>query len=47
MRLYGRFEENDRSKLFDNADFSYTRVTVERPPRLHYRMTIEDKACLP
>ena len=44
VRLYGRFEENDRSKLFDNADFGYTRVTVERPLRLHYRMTIEDKA---
>ena len=43
VRLYGRFEENDRSKLFDNADFGYTRVTVERPLRLRYGMTIEDK----
>ncbi|MDE2758591.1 MAG: class I SAM-dependent DNA methyltransferase [Acidobacteriota bacterium] len=44
VRLYGRFEENDRSKLFDNADFGYTRVTVERPLRLRYQMTVEDKA---
>ena len=44
VRLYGRFEENDRSKLFDNADFGHTRVTVERPLRLRYRMTFEDKA---
>ena len=44
VRLYGRFEHNDRSKLFDNADFGYTRVTVERPLRLRYRMTVEDKA---
>ena len=44
VRLYGHFEENDRSKLFDNADLGYTRVTVERPLRLRYWMTIEDKA---
>ena len=44
VRLYGRFEEGERSKIFDNADFGYTRVTVERPLRLRYRMTIEDKA---
>ena len=44
VRLYGGFEENDRSRLFDNDDFGYTRVTIERPLRLCYRMTIEDKA---
>ena len=43
VRLYGRFEGGDRSKIFDNADFGYTRVTVERPLRLVYRMTVEDK----
>ena len=43
VRLYGRFEESDRSKVFDNADFGYTRVTVERPLRLRYRMTVDDK----
>jgi type I restriction enzyme M protein len=44
VRLYGRFEGGERSKIFDNADFGYTRVTVERPLRLTYRMTTEDKA---
>ena len=44
VRLYGHFENGDRSKRFDNADFGYTRVTVERPLRLRYQMTVEDKA---
>ena len=44
VRLYGKFEEGERSKIFDNADFGYTRVTVERPLRLRYQMTTEDKA---
>ena len=44
VRLYGRFEEGPRSKIFDNADFGYTRVTIERPLRLRYQMTIDDKA---
>ena len=44
VRLYGRFEDSERSKLFDNDDFGYTRVTVEQPLRLRYQMTIEDKA---
>ena len=42
VRLYGRFEDGDHSKRFDNADFGYTRVTIERPLRLRYQMTIED-----
>ena len=44
VQLYGRFEDGERSKIFDNADFGYTRVTVERPLRLRYQMTIEDKS---
>ena len=44
VTLYGRFEDSENSKIFDNADFGYTRVTVERPLRLRYRMTVEDKA---
>ncbi len=30
--------------IFDNADFGYTRVTIERPLRLRYQMTADDKA---
>ncbi len=44
VRLYGRFAANEKSKLFDNADFGYTRVTIERPLRLRYQMSVEDKA---
>lgn len=44
VKLYGKFKESDASKIFDNADFGYTRVTVECPLRLHYQMTLEDKA---
>jgi type I restriction enzyme M protein len=43
VQLYGRFENADLSKIFQNADFGYTRVTVERPLRLRYQMTTEDK----
>ena len=44
VQLYGAFADGDRSKVFDNADFGYTRVTVERPLRLCYRMTLDGKA---
>jgi type I restriction enzyme M protein len=44
VKLYGRFTDNERSRIFDNTDFGYTRVTVERPLRLRYQMTTEDKA---
>lgn len=30
-RLYGDFRESDISKIFDNEDFGYTKITVERP----------------
>ncbi len=43
VRLYGRFEDGERFKVFDNADFGYTRITVERPLRLRYQMATEDK----
>ncbi len=43
VRLYGRFERTEVSEIFENADFGYTRVTVDRPLRLRYQMTIPDK----
>ena len=45
VRIYGRFEDGEYSKILDNADFGFTRVTVERPLRLRYQMTTEAKAC--
>ena len=32
-RLYGDMVENEISKIFSNADFGYTKITVERPQR--------------
>ena len=43
VKLYGCFEDSDKSKIFYNTDFGYTRITVERPLRLRYQMTVEDK----
>ena len=31
VQLYGQQIDSETSKTFDNADFGYTRVTVERP----------------
>jgi type I restriction enzyme M protein len=44
VREYGAFAESETSKIFDNEDFGYTRVTVERPLRLKFRITTERKA---
>ena len=45
VKRYGQQQaDGETSKIFDNEDFGYTRVTVERPLRLRYRMTIDDKA---
>lgn len=30
-RIYGDFAENEISKIFDNQDFGYSKITVERP----------------
>lgn len=43
VKEYGDFTETDTSLIFDNNDFGYTRVTVERPLRLRYQMTLDDK----
>lgn len=40
---YGQFANTTNAKLFDNEDFGFTRVTVERPLRLKYQMTVERK----
>jgi type I restriction enzyme M protein len=52
VRCYGEFVERPTpetaqdppgSKILDNEDFGYTRVTVERPLRLRYQMSLEGK----
>jgi len=39
VRLYGDFEEGERCKIFDNEDFGFLRITVERPLRLRWEIT--------
>ena len=40
-RLHGEFAEGEHVKIFDNADFGYHRITVERPLRLNFAVTQE------
>ncbi|MCC7559761.1 MAG: type I restriction-modification system subunit M [Methanobacterium sp.] len=41
LDLYCRFDENDVIKVFDNEDFGYTKVTVERPLQLNFEVNGE------
>jgi type I restriction enzyme M protein len=46
VRLYGDVTVNGRSKVFDNSDFGYSQITVERPLRLAFQVTPERIATL-
>jgi type I restriction enzyme M protein len=39
VRIYGDFKETKLSKIFDNEDFGYRQITVERPLRVRYEAT--------
>ncbi|WP_321421705.1 class I SAM-dependent DNA methyltransferase [uncultured Methanobacterium sp.] len=41
LSLYNNFRDNDKIKIFDNEDFGYTKVTVERPLQLNYEVNKE------
>lgn len=41
---YGKFSNTDNTKIFDNEDFGFTRVTIERPLRLRYQMSLDRKS---
>jgi type I restriction enzyme M protein len=41
VELYGDVTKNGRSKVFDNEDFGYHQITVERPLRLAFQVTQE------
>lgn len=43
VREFGAAEKSETSKLFDNADFGYARITVERPLRLKFQIRLERK----
>ena len=40
-QLYGDVIKNGRSKVFDNEDFGFRKITVERPLRLSFQATPE------
>ena len=42
LELYNKYELNDEIKIFDNEDFGYTKVTVERPLQLNYQVNDEE-----
>jgi type I restriction enzyme M protein len=42
-REHGSMAQGATSRVFDNADFGYRRVTVERPLRLCFQVTLEAK----
>ena len=41
VKLYEDFAENKNSRIFDNVEFGYTTITVERPLRLVFSVTGE------
>ena len=43
VRWYGEMQENAHSKIFDNAAFGYSTVTIERPQRDEQGEIISDK----
>ncbi len=46
VKEYGDFEESDTSKIFDNADFGYRTIVVERPLKLNFAVSEERLARL-
>lgn len=41
VRIYGCFKEGEHCKLFDNEDFGYRKITIERPLRLNFQISEE------
>lgn len=39
--IYVSFEESENSKIFDNEDFGYRKVTIERPLKLSFKVNEE------
>ncbi len=46
LGIYEEFAETKISKIFDTTDFGYTKVCVERPLRLRYDLTPEQRQAL-
>ena len=43
MGIYLKFEENEYSKIFNNEEFGYWKITVERPLRDENGLIVKDK----
>lgn len=41
-KIYGAFQENEYSKIFDKEEFGYLKVRIERPLKLNFKIT-EDR----
>lgn len=46
LGIYEAFEESKLSKIFDTTDFGYTKVCVERPLRLRFDLTEQQRQLL-
>ena len=40
-RIYAEFKENEYCKIFDNEDFGYQKIVIERPLRLNFQVNEE------
>ena len=40
-RIFGDFQETEVCKIFDNREFGYHRITVERPLQLNFQVSAE------
>ena len=41
VRIYGSFKEGENCKIFDNEDFGYRKITVERPLKMSFEISDE------
>jgi type I restriction enzyme M protein len=41
VRIYGDYQPTENSKIFDNEDFGYRKIVVERPLRLNFQVSEE------
>ncbi|SIS66614.1 type I restriction-modification system subunit M [Salimicrobium salexigens] len=41
IQMYGAYKESDNVKIFDNEDFGYQKIVVERPLKLNFKIDEE------
>jgi len=41
VHYYGQFKDNENSKIFDSSEFGYRKITVERPLRLNFCISLD------